>query len=129
LKQEHIGKIGGYLYGPGQMIVGTSPAMRQLYRKIDQVAPTTATVLLRGESGTGKELIARAIHYDSPRCEREMIAVNCGAIPAELIESELFGYAQGAFTGAISAKMGLFEAASGSTLFLDEMGGAPRSAY
>ena len=116
LQQEHIGQIGGYLHGPGQMIIGTSEAMQALYRKIDQVAPTVATVLIRGESGTGKELISQAIHYHSPRRQRLMVIVNCGAIPSELIESELFGHVKGACTGAHRDKKGLFEQAYGREL-------------
>jgi Nif-specific regulatory protein len=103
-------------------IVGTSGPMRQVYEQIAQVARTNTTVLLRGESGTGKELIAHAIHYNSPRAKRPFVKVSCAALPESLIESELFGYEKGAFTGAQTAKKGRFELAEGGTLFLDEIG-------
>ncbi|MGE0448652.1 MAG: sigma-54 interaction domain-containing protein [Vicinamibacterales bacterium] len=103
-------------------IVGTSGPMRQVYEQIAQVARTSTTVLLRGESGTGKELIAHAIHYNSARAKRPFIKVSCAALPQDLIESELFGYERGAFTGAHATKKGRFEAAEGGTLFLDEIG-------
>jgi Nif-specific regulatory protein len=103
-------------------LVGTSRAMQEVYEQIDQVAPTNTTVLLRGESGTGKELIAHAIHYNSPRAKKPFIKVSCAALPHDLIESELFGYEKGAFTGAHAAKKGRFELAEGGTLFLDEIG-------
>jgi Nif-specific regulatory protein len=103
-------------------IVGTSGPMRQVYEQIAQVARTNTTVLLRGESGTGKELIAHAIHYNSPRAKRPFVKVSCAALPDSLIESELFGYEKGAFTGAQSMKKGRFELAEGGTLFLDEIG-------
>jgi Nif-specific regulatory protein len=96
--------------------------MRQVYEQIAQVARTNTTVLLRGESGTGKELIAHAIHYNSPRSKKAFIKVSCAALPQDLIESELFGYEKGAFTGAYTSKKGRFEAAEGGTLFLDEIG-------
>jgi DNA-binding NtrC family response regulator len=102
-------------------LVGASPPMRRLYATIRQVATTTATVLLLGESGTGKELVARAIHRQGPRHRRPFVAVNCGALPAELIESELFGHEKGAFTGATARKPGKFEIAHGGTVFLDEI--------
>ena len=103
-------------------IVGTSGPMRQVYEQIAQVARTNTTVLLRGESGTGKELIAHAIHYNSPRAKRPFVKVSCAALPESLIESELFGYEKGAFTGAQTSKKGRFELAEGGTLFLDEIG-------
>jgi len=103
-------------------IIGTSGPMRQVYEQIAQVAHTNTTVLIRGESGTGKELIAHAIHYNSPRAQKPFIKVNCAALPDSLIESELFGYEKGAFTGANSLKKGRFELAEGGTLFLDEIG-------
>src|SRR5213594_2706730 len=103
-------------------IIGTSGPMRQVYEQIAQVAHTNTTVLIRGESGTGKELIAHAIHYNSPRAQKSFIKVNCAALPETLIESELFGYEKGAFTGANSLKKGRFELAEGGTLFLDEIG-------
>jgi Nif-specific regulatory protein len=103
-------------------LVGTSGPMRQVYEQVAQVARTTTTVLLRGESGTGKELIAHAIHYNSSRSKKPFIKVSCGALPQDLIESELFGYEKGAFTGAQATKKGRFELADGGTLFLDEVG-------
>jgi len=101
---------------------GTSPAIREVIRLIRQVAVHDSTVLVLGESGTGKEVVARAIHDLSPRRHRPFVAVNCGAIPAELLESELFGHEKGAFTGAICSRKGRFEIAEGGTLFLDEIG-------
>ena len=103
-------------------IVGTSGPMRQVYAQVSQVASANTTVLVRGESGTGKELIAHAIHYNSPRAKKPFIKVSCAALPDSLIESELFGYERGAFTGAQSRKKGRFELAQGGTLFLDEIG-------
>ena len=96
--------------------------MRQVYEQVAQVAGTNTTVLIRGESGTGKELIAHAIHYNSPRAKKPFVKVNCAALPESLIESELFGYEKGAFTGAEARKKGRFELADGGTLFLDEIG-------
>jgi DNA-binding NtrC family response regulator len=106
-------------------IVGRSPAVEELRRTIEKIAPTPATVLIRGETGTGKELIAEALHQLSPRAEAPLIKINCGAIPENLVESELFGYERGAFTGADRAKPGRFELAHGGTLFLDEIGELP----
>ena len=103
-------------------IVGNSRKMQEVFQAIAQVAPSDATVLIRGESGTGKELVAHAIHYNSPRASGPFIKVSCAALPESLIESELFGYEKGAFTGALSTKKGRFEAAHGGTLFLDEIG-------
>jgi transcriptional regulator with GAF, ATPase, and Fis domain len=103
-------------------IVGRSGAIARVLEKIDQVAATDSTVLIRGETGTGKELIARAIHQRSTRRDQPLIAVNCGAIAASLVESELFGHEKGAFTGALNRKIGRFELADGGTLFLDEIG-------
>jgi Nif-specific regulatory protein len=103
-------------------IIGTTGPMRQVYEQIAQVAHTNTTVLIRGESGTGKELIAHAIHYNSPRAQNPFIKVSCAALPDSLIESELFGYEKGAFTGANARKKGRFELAEGGTLFLDEVG-------
>ncbi len=103
-------------------IVGNSPALRALLEKVAIVAPTSSTVLLRGETGTGKELIARAIHNNSPRRSRTLVKMNCAAIPAGLLESELFGHEKGAFTGALMQKKGRFELADQGTLFLDEIG-------
>jgi sigma-54 specific flagellar transcriptional regulator A len=101
---------------------GTSRATRRIARMIEQVADTDATVLILGESGTGKEVVARKLHYHSGRRGKPFVPVNCGAIPSELLESELFGHEKGAFTGAISARQGRFELAEGGTLFLDEIG-------
>ena len=103
-------------------LVGTSGPMRQVYEQVAQVAHTNTTVLIRGESGTGKELIAHAIHYNSDRSKKPFVKVNCAALPESLIESELFGYEKGAFTGAQARKVGRFELADGGTLFLDEIG-------
>ncbi|MDA8098696.1 MAG: sigma-54 dependent transcriptional regulator [Nitrospiraceae bacterium] len=103
-------------------IASTSDAMQEVLNMAGRVAGSTATVLLRGESGTGKELIARAIHYHSPRADKPLIKVNCAALPETLLESELFGHEKGAFTGAASRRIGRFEAANGGTLFLDEIG-------
>lgn len=103
-------------------LIGNSGPMRQVYEKVTQVARTNTTVMIRGESGTGKELIAHAIHYNSPRKNKPFIKVNCAALPETLIESELFGYEKGAFTGATGQKKGRFELAEGGTLFLDEIG-------
>jgi nitrogen regulation protein NR(I) len=106
-------------------LVGDSPAIRQIYAIIEKVANTPSTVLITGESGTGKELIARALHENSSRHEGPFIKINCAAIPKTLMESELFGYEKGAFTGAVGAKPGRFELAHGGTLFLDEIGEIP----
>jgi DNA-binding NtrC family response regulator len=103
-------------------LIGRDPAMREIFKLIGRVAPTDATVLVTGESGTGKELVARAIHQHSRRAHRPLIVVNCAAIPEALLESELFGYERGAFTGAVQSKPGRLEAADGGSLFLDEIG-------
>ncbi len=102
-------------------IIGKSPAIRKVFKLIEKVAPTESTVLILGESGTGKELVARAIHAKSKRAKGPFVPVNCGAIPEELLESELFGYERGAFTGANRSKPGRFELANGGTIFLDEV--------
>jgi len=109
-------------------MIGESPAIRSLFAQLEKVAPTNGRVLISGESGTGKELIARAIHRLSPRADEAFVKVNCAAIPAELIESELFGYERGAFTGAQGRKKGMFELANSGTLFLDEIGDMSASA-
>lgn len=111
-----------------QNIVGHSLTMQQVYKTILQVAPVKCNVLICGESGTGKELIAKALHYNSPRKNKILLPINCTAIPESLIESELFGYEKGAFTGATNRQQGKFEAADGGTLFLDEIGDMPISA-
>ena len=102
-------------------IIGESNVMKQVCELITRVAPTDATVLIHGESGTGKELVARAIHYNSQRKEKNFVAVDCASLAQSVIESELFGYAKGAFTGATEAKQGLLEIADSGTLFLDEI--------
>ncbi|RME21485.1 MAG: sigma-54-dependent Fis family transcriptional regulator, partial [Deltaproteobacteria bacterium] len=110
---------------PGTELVGTSARMQEVYRTIEKVAPTRANVLITGESGTGKEVVARAIHRLSQRASGPFVPVDCAAIPATLMESELFGAMKGAFTGATSDRAGLFELASGGTVFLDEVGEIP----
>ena len=102
-------------------IIGKSKKMQEVFSLIEKVAPGNSTVIIYGGSGTGKELVAKAIHYNSPRFDRSFIPFNCGAIPETLVESELFGHTKGAFTGAVQAKKGLFEEANGGTLFLDEI--------
>ncbi len=106
-------------------IVGTSAPMQEVYRKVEKVAATDISVLITGETGTGKELIAREIHNRSPRAQKPFVTINCGAIPENLLESELFGHIKGAFTGAVANKQGKFQAADGGTLFLDEIGEMP----
>ncbi|HEU4402105.1 MAG TPA: sigma-54 dependent transcriptional regulator [Candidatus Polarisedimenticolia bacterium] len=103
-------------------LVGDSPRMKEVLDLVGKIAPTNSTVLISGESGTGKELAARAIHAGSPRRDRPFVSINCGAMPDELLESELFGHARGSFTGAVTAKKGLFEVADGGSIFLDEIG-------
>src|ERR1700675_1106114 len=103
-------------------IIGASPKMRDLFDLIETIAPQTSRVLITGESGTGKELVARAIHENSSRSKAPFITINCGAFPETLLESELFGYMKGAFTGANENRLGLFHAAHGGTLFMDEIG-------
>jgi len=132
--QEELGRLKeensrlhaelGSRYRP-QSVIGNSKIMRELYREMEQVSCTNATVLLLGESGVGKERIAHAIHYGSPRAERPFVKLNCAAIPESLIESELFGHERGAFPGAVAARKGRFELASGGTIFLDEIGELP----
>ncbi|MCH2610484.1 MAG: sigma-54 dependent transcriptional regulator [Pirellulales bacterium] len=108
-------------------LIGETPVMAQLKSLISRVAPTDSTVLIRGETGSGKELVARSIHQESTRTEMPFVAVNCGALPENLIESELFGHCKGAFTGADQQRTGLFEVANGGTLFLDEIGELPKT--
>lgn len=103
-------------------IIGNSGGIKEVFEMIKRVADTDSTVLILGESGTGKELVARAIHFNSPRAHRPIVPVNCAAIPEDLLESELFGHVKGAFTGAVTTRMGRFEMADGGTLFLDEIG-------
>lgn len=106
-------------------LIGSSPLMTQVCDMIQKVAPTAATVLINGESGTGKEVIAKTIHKNSPRANKPWVAVNCAALPENLLESEMFGHMKGSFTGAYSDKQGLFEVANGGTLFLDEISSMP----
>ncbi|RMG74788.1 MAG: sigma-54-dependent Fis family transcriptional regulator [Nitrospirae bacterium] len=128
LLQENL-KLQGELYRQFNIdgIVGQSASMKQVIDTVKKVSPTNATVLILGESGTGKELIARAIHYNSPRKKAPFTALNCASIPENLLESELFGYEPGAFTGASTRKKGLIEETQGGTLFLDEIGDMPIS--
>jgi DNA-binding NtrC family response regulator len=109
------------------LLIGDTPAMQQVRRLIETIAPTDATVMILGETGTGKELVARSLHEKSKRAERAFIPVNCGALPENLVESELFGHRKGAFTGADTNRKGLFEVANGGTLFLDEVGELDKS--
>ena len=111
--------------GGADAIIGRSKSMQEVYKAIGRVAPTDATVLIRGESGTGKELAARAIYQHSPRAEKPFLVINCVAIPETLLESELFGYEKGAFTGATTRRVGRIEQANGGTVFLDEIGDMP----
>jgi transcriptional regulator with PAS, ATPase and Fis domain len=111
----------------GEAIIGKSKPMQEVYKSIGRVAPTDATVLLRGESGTGKELVARAIYQHSLRMDKPFLVINCVAIPETLLESELFGYEKGAFTGAVNRKVGKIEQAHRGTIFLDEIGDMPFS--
>ncbi len=110
-----------------RLLVGQHPSIQEMQHKIQRVAPTNSTVLILGETGTGKELVARAVHQQSLRANQPFVAVNCGALPENLIESELFGHLKGAFTGADADRLGLFEVASGGTLFLDEIGELPKA--
>jgi len=110
---------------PFQRIIGRSEPIREIFRQVRQIAPTRSTVLLTGESGTGKEMVARAVHHASPRTGQSFAVMNCGAIPQDLMESEVFGHVKGSFTGAVSDKSGMAEVAHGGTLFLDEIGELP----
>jgi DNA-binding NtrC family response regulator len=108
-------------------MVGQSPAMREVFRLIERAGPSDKAILIQGQSGTGKELVARALHRHSRRADKPMVVINCAALPETLLESELFGHERGSFTGAVSAKPGLFEVADGGTLFIDEIGELPGS--
>jgi transcriptional regulator with GAF, ATPase, and Fis domain len=121
-KAELVSRLEEQAYGE---ILGSADAMRDIFRKIEKVAGTDISVLVTGETGTGKELIAREIHHRGPRKAGPFVAINCGAIPENLLESELFGHAKGAFTGAVLTRGGRFQAANGGTLFLDEIGEMP----
>jgi DNA-binding NtrC family response regulator len=110
---------------PSSEMVGQSPAMLEVLRLIERAGPSEKAILILGESGTGKELVARALHRQSRRAEKPMVVINCAALPESLLESELFGHEKGSFTGAVSAKPGLFEVADGGTLFIDEIGELP----
>ena len=116
-RQAQLPRIPRNAYG----LLGESVEMRKIFAAIAKVAPIPATVLITGESGTGKELVARAIHYSSPRASAPFVPINCGGIPEELLESELFGYVKGAFTGATESRAGFFQTADGGTIFLDEI--------
>src|SRR5437899_3275908 len=106
-------------------IIGTGRAMKRIFELVDTIASLTSTVLIQGETGTGKELIAKAIHFNRPRKDQKLVSINCGAIPENLLESELFGHVKGAFTGAVQTRIGRFEQANGGTIFLDEIGNMP----
>jgi two-component system nitrogen regulation response regulator GlnG len=125
LSSDNVLAIGGASDDTRTGIVGSSSAMQQVYKLVGQVAPTDATVLVTGESGTGKELVAHAIHANSKRSHALFMAINCAAIPENLLESELFGHEKGSFTGAMAQRIGRFEQCDGGTLFLDEIGEMP----
>jgi len=108
-------------------IIGTGRAMKRTFELVDTISGLSSTVLIQGETGTGKELIAKAIHFNSPRKDQKLVSINCGAIPEHLLESELFGHVKGAFTGAVQTRIGRFEQANGGTIFLDEIGNMPVS--
>jgi len=118
-------RLADRLSAPNRLLIGESAAMQRLRAKIAKLARSQAPIYVSGESGTGKELVARMIHEQGPRAEKPFVPVNCGAIPEELMESELFGHRKGSFTGAVADKAGLFQAAEGGTLFLDEVADLP----
>src|SRR5689334_2192586 len=133
LKERHLRFENQYLrkqlnekYGFNN-IIGTGRAMHRIFELVDTIAALNSTVLIQGETGTGKELIAKAIHFNSQRKDQKMVSINCGAIPENLLESELFGHVKGAFTGAVQTRIGRFEQANGGTIFLDEIGNMPIS--
>jgi DNA-binding NtrC family response regulator len=133
LKERHLRFENQYLrkqldekYGFSN-IIGTGRAMKRIFELVDTIAGLSSTVLIQGETGTGKELIAKAIHFNSPRKDQKLVSINCGAIPENLLESELFGHVRGAFTGAVQTRIGRFEQANGGTIFLDEIGNMPVS--
>jgi DNA-binding NtrC family response regulator len=133
LKERHLRFENQYLrkqldekYGFNN-IIGTGRGMKRIFELVDTIASLTSTVLIQGETGTGKELIAKAIHFNSPRKDQKLVSINCGAIPENLLESELFGHVKGAFTGAVQTRIGRFEQANGGTIFLDEIGNMPVS--
>jgi DNA-binding NtrC family response regulator len=120
-ENERLKAVLRHQHKPTQ-IVGQSPQMQEMFRLIARVGPTNKPILIQGESGTGKELVARALHEASPLADKPLVVINCAALPETLLESELFGYEKGAFTGAVGTKQGLFEVADGGTLFIDEIG-------
>ncbi len=120
-RQEPVSRCAPDVFDRKHEIVGTSSKLRELLELIERVAATSSTVLIEGESGTGKELVARALHTNSPRADRPLVAINCAALTESLLESELFGHEKGAFTGAVARKKGKIEMAEGGTLFLDEI--------
>lgn len=123
--EENIAEdVAGPIAVPHMGIIGRSPRMQEVFRIMERTRNNNATILVSGESGTGKEVVARAVHYNSDRSTAPFLAVNCGAIPDQLLESELFGHTKGAFTGATTNRAGFFQAADGGTLFLDEIGNA-----
>jgi len=131
LKERHLRFENQYLrkqldekYGFSN-IIGSGRGMKRIFELVDTIAGLTSTVLVQGETGTGKELIAKAIHFNSPRKDQKLVSINCGAIPENLLESELFGHVKGAFTGAVQTRIGRFEQANGGTIFLDEIGNMP----
>src|SRR5881296_601232 len=131
LKERHLRFENQYLrkqlderYGFNN-IIGSGRAMKRIFELVDTIAGLSSTVLVQGETGTGKELIAKAIHFNSPRKDQKLVSINCGAIPENLLESELFGHVKGAFTGAVQTRIGRFEQANGGTIFLDEIGNMP----